>query len=234
MAAQRWHKNRTPFLAHSPVSHSFLILSNSFPIRFSGPTQRTKLHLLMEHLTSTKRLRKATVLPAGATVFSTCLVCTAVPYYMLKYIESTVTFIKLSDISFRLSMIVEEALMFTPYMMMVESNPILAKRLLRILHDEMGFQVRIAPTKEEALTTIQVHPPILLLLDAFLLDGDSLAFSDHVHQQVVTAPLPTILLRKVSRCHQWIGNRHIRCLPLPINSNDLAQAMRTLLEEGVP
>jgi response regulator of citrate/malate metabolism len=124
--------------------------------------------------------------------------------------------------------------MLTPYVMLVESNPILAKILLSILCDEMGFRAMFASTREEALTRMKVRQPMLLLLDEFLLDGDSIIFYDHVHQHVVTTSLPTIILsRNVYRCQQLIGKRQISCLPLPTNSNDLAQAIRPLLKLGI-
>jgi DNA-binding NtrC family response regulator len=117
----------------------------------------------------------------------------------------------------------------TPYILTVESNPILAKILLRILKNEMNWQARVAVTIEEALATIRTRLPMLLLVDEFLLDGDGIALYDRVHHYIAAAPLPTILLsRDVYRCQQLIGRRQITCLHLPPKRDDLAQAISRL------
>jgi len=120
--------------------------------------------------------------------------------------------------------------MRVPYILLVESNPILAKILLSILRDKLCFQALSATTIKDALTVIKTHLPRFLLLDEVLLDGEGIAFYDYLHQHVVIMPLPTIMLsRHITQCQQWVGQRHITCVPLTTNSDDLAQVLANLL-----
>ncbi len=120
--------------------------------------------------------------------------------------------------------------MRAPYILVVESNPILAKMLLSILGDQLGFQTLRAATIKDALMIIKTHLPRFLLLDEVLLDGEGITFYDYLHRHVAIVPLPTIMLsRHITQCQQWVGQRHITCVPLSTKSEELAQALANLL-----
>lgn len=79
-----------------------------------------------------------------------------------------------------------------PLVLLVEDSE-LVTAALRILFEETGRRVRVAPTVAAAVAACEVEPPALMLLDLTLPDGDGLGVLDAVRARGA-APRVTVAM----------------------------------------
>ncbi len=109
-----------------------------------------------------------------------------------------------------------------PYVMIVESDEDLASMLQETIKHEMKVGTIFAPTMNDALNIARALCPVLFLIDTHLLGGDGLTLVDQLRQNSSLASVPMLLLTTDLHNHQQPAEeRGIRCLPIPIELDDL-------------
>ena len=77
--------------------------------------------------------------------------------------------------------------------LLVEDDPML-RQAFRILLEDAGYEVREAGTAEQALSTAEVHPPALVLLDLGLPDRPGLEVARELLKRPGNAPIKVVAL----------------------------------------
>src|SRR5437667_2019119 len=115
--------------------------------------------------------------------------------------------------------------------LIVEDDPDIAELVVRYL-DKAGFTTERAASGRDALTSISVRPPDLLVLDLMLPHVDGLEVCRTVRGNEATAAIPIIMLTARAEESERIAGLEIGAddyLAKPFSPNELVARVRALL-----
>jgi CheY-like chemotaxis protein len=117
-----------------------------------------------------------------------------------------------------------------PYILVVESDPEIAALLQQFIKDELGLSTLFAATVKDATKVTRVLKPIFFLINEHLSDGDGIALYDQLHQRAGFEPIPALILSSQPHlCQPRADERHVSCLEVPLNMDDLLSVLVSLL-----
>jgi CheY-like chemotaxis protein len=117
-----------------------------------------------------------------------------------------------------------------PYILVVESDPEIAMQLQPVIKRELGVSTLFAATVKDAIKVTRVLKPILFLINEHLSDGDGITLYDQLHRRVGFELIPALILSSQSHlCEPRASERHVSCLEIPLNLDDLLSVLESLL-----
>lgn len=117
-----------------------------------------------------------------------------------------------------------------PYILVVESDQETAMLLQQTIKRKLGLSTLFAATVKDATKVTRILKPTLFLINEHLSDGDGLALYDQLHQRTGFEPIPALILSSQPHlCRPRAEERHVSCLEIPFDLNDLLFALISLL-----
>ena len=119
------------------------------------------------------------------------------------------------------------------YILIVESDPILAELLCRVLSDERRYTCFAASNCLSALKFAAFLRPDLFLLNTHLPDGDGIALYDCLHAKKCLAAVPAVILSTLLPHYQSeIGARQLLVCEMPFELDCLLGIVDNVLRKA--
>jgi CheY-like chemotaxis protein len=117
-----------------------------------------------------------------------------------------------------------------PYILVVESDAEVAMLLQQVIKSELHLRTLFAETAKDAVKVTRVLKPLLFLINECLSDGDGIALYDQLHQRPDFETIPALILSTQAHlCQPRASERHVSCLEIPFNRDDLLGVLVSLL-----